>query len=276
MLIRLYREGQKRRRLAAGRVLSLASIFQQRSSLLVLRKRPLWFSRHEPSVQSQILCSRVIACYSFYIKMESNFLMIPTIPQFCNAASLLWAHHFFFLECCSLFTHNHMHFNWKAEFKQNPERCIHWWEYLYSLATKISPWPLANWRRSHKDNIKAVRHKQELWSRSKIAVLIIIQPLLWIQSFLSADTFSPLVGSLRALLSPRKEESASRRLNPLWCRGEERSSLPPAPWGVLCSWHPQRHCVTCTTGLVTSRFSHTAFIFRLTQASGLSFLFLEK
>ena len=86
--------------------------------------------------------------------------------------------------------------------------------YLYSPAMKILLWPPANWLSSQKDNIKAARHKQELWGRNKIALLIIIQPLLWTRSLISTNTFNPFVGSLRVMLSLRKEESTSRRLSP--------------------------------------------------------------
>ena len=117
------------------------------------------------------------------------------------------------------------HFKWKTELKQNTERCLHWWDAFILNSNAISPWPLANWLSSWKNNRKAVRYKQELWGRNNTVLLIIIPLLLWTQSFLSAKTINPSVGSLKVMLFTRKEEPAFRRLKLLQYLREKQAPL---------------------------------------------------
>lgn len=89
----------------------------------------------------------------------------------------------------------------------------------------FTPWPLANWLGSWKDNMKAGRHKQELQGRNKTALLIIIQAFLWIPFLLlSVDILQPIC-RFNEFVLPGKPSASSRRLRHWQCCGKIQQTI---------------------------------------------------
>lgn len=120
--------------------------------------------------------------------------------------------------------------NEKLRLKQSSKRDVHGWDIFMLTSNAILPWPLTNWLICWTDNIKAVRHKQELWGRNKKALLIIIQPLLWSQDFLSLPNDR---GSLKAMLLYKE-----RRITSISFNISEALGGPTAYFcKILCLWN---------------------------------------